>query len=82
MADLKRCDRCKAIFEPEKPEEIPVYSEGFGEKEPIRKKRVYPTLISRAIYNGTYGQAYDLCPSCSMALNKFLHNIDEDGTES
>lgn len=82
MADLKRCDRCKAIFEPEKPEEIPVYSGAFSEKEIVRKKKVYPVLISRARYEDIHGASYDLCPTCSLALNKFLHNIDEDGSES
>lgn len=80
MADLKRCDRCKAIFDHTHSEDIKL--------ENGRKKVVWPRMIQIAKYTEdmqyTFKDTslYDLCPTCTMELVKFLHNIDEDGSES
>ena len=79
MADLKRCDRCKDIFEPESSKDILL--------ENGRKRSAYPRLLQLARYtdflrSGGNNSFYDLCPECAFKLSKFLHNIDEDGSES
>lgn len=85
MADLKRCDRCKAIFDHTHSEDIHL--------ENGRKKVVWPRFIRVARYiddpniDAEYARSrdvsfYDLCPTCTMGLVKFLHNIDEDGSKS
>ena len=79
MADLKRCDRCKTIFDHTQSEDIKL--------ENGRKNAVWPRMLQVAKYTD-YEQytreasLYDLCPTCTMGLVKFLHIIDEDGSKS
>ena len=79
MADLKRCDRCKTIFDHMRSEDIKLPNG--------RKKVVYPRMMQMVKYtdDAQYNRVadiFDLCPTCTMGLVKFLHIIDEDGSES
>ena len=77
MADLKRCDRCKAIFEPEAAVPVKFTVKLNDGSTAERERRVYPCYISLTKYASLpYGSnvaGADLCPECTHKLNKFMH---------
>lgn len=66
MADLKRCDRCGEIFEPNKAGTIVTSINNV--------KNVMPAYISFSRYSNDHFAQWDLCPKCVARFQDFMRS--------
>lgn len=69
MADLKRCDRCFEIFEPNKADTINTVNGNV--------KSVMPAYISFSRYTNDHFAQWDLCPKCVAKFQDFMRSGKE-----
>lgn len=69
MANAKKCDICKALYEP--------YNQSMDELEYHNTMKLFNKSANGVVYPGGGGITYDLCPICMGKVHELIDSIKE-----